>query len=293
MSRFGIAQISLNGTLRAGVRGYQLDRGLEIESDGSDGVVYETAHHLIAAKPMADITSLSLKTMLSALNDSTDLPLESLDGASGLVMYGQKAASNAPGFASGSVHLTRTGLRGLIYMAGLRWSRGSKAEMALRAMFKAASGETDPITAGSGALPTQPTPDLGFALSSLTLAGDTIDTVNSFEIGIDPKFEFEYSTGLPYPTDITGAGANGKLAITGRADLGDCDLGDGEGSCVAVFKRYAIGGGFGSDTVTLTLNAAWSTEEGIGGENGSPMGRNLFIRTRHDGSTKPFTWQLA
>ncbi len=294
MSRFGIQQIKLNNVLYPGMKGYQLDRGVEVNSEGSDGTVYETTHHVVRRKPMATLSTLSLKAMIAALADGTDFPVVALDAANGLILYGAKQASNAVGYNSSSVHETRTALRGLVYMAGLRWSLGSPAEMELKALFTSSDGTTEPITVSSvAALPTAPTPDFGFALSALTINGSAIGAVDSLDISIDPHFDFDYSAGLPEPMAIIGAGSNGKLAITLKAEVGDLDLGAGTGSVSAVFKRYAIGGGFGTDTVTLTFNTPWSIEEQVGGENGRPMRKSLLCRTRHNGTTKPLTWATA
>lgn len=293
MSRFGIQQISINGALYQGWTGYLLDRGVEVESDGSDGTVYETAHHVISRKPMADLKTRALKAALGLLAGSLDLPLVVLNGTTGLVMYGAKAASDGPAFAGGSVHVSRTGLRGVVYMAGVRWARKQKAEMTLKALFRSADGTTASIAEGTAALPAAPTPDQGFALTALTLNGVAVGAVNSVDLSADPKLEHDYSTGLPEPVDINGAGARGKLAVALKADIGDLDLGAGTGAVSLVFTRYAIGGGFTTDTVTFTLNGQWSVEESIGGDNGSPMSRSLLVRTRHDGTNRPLAWAVA
>ncbi len=294
MSRFGIQQIKLNNTLYPGVKGYQYDSGVEVISDGSDGVIYQTAHHVTRRKPMVDLTTLSLKTMIGALAGGTDFPFLALDASNGLVLYGGKQASNAVGYNGSSVHETRTGLRGLIYCAGIRWSPGNPAEMLLKALLVSSDGTTASVASSSvAALPTAPFPNFGFALSALTLNGSTIPAVNSVEIDIDPRFEFDYSAGLPEPIAINGAGSNGKLAVTLKADVGDLDLGAGTGAVSAVFTRYASGGGFGTDTVTVTLNTNWTNEEGIGGDNGRPMTKGLLCRPVHNGTTKPLTWATA
>ncbi|HYE07781.1 MAG TPA: hypothetical protein VEL07_19840 [Planctomycetota bacterium] len=294
MARFGIQQIRLNNTLYPGVKGSQFDRGLEVNSDGSDGTVYETTHHVPRRKPAAEIGTLSLKTLITALNGSTDFPMLALDGTNGLEMFGARQAANAVGYQAGSVHSLRKGARGVLWLGGVRWSLGSPAEAILRAMFISADGTTEAISEiAIAALPTAPTPDFGFTLSALTVAGTSIPTVNAFEISIDPRFDWDHAAGLPEPTSIVGAGANGKLAITAKVDTGDIDLGSGTGATSAVFRRYAIGGGFGTDTVTFTFNSVFSHEEQVGGQNGQPMSRALMIRTRHDGTNRPLTWATA
>lgn len=294
MSRFGIQACVLNGTQQPGTAGYLLDRGAEVNSEGSDGTLNETFHHIIRRRPTVDLQTMSLKAIVSALNDSTDLPLKALNGTTGLVMYGAKQAAGAPGHASGANHVSRTGLRGVLYMAGLRWSVGQKAEATLKGLFYSADGTTASVSeANTATLPTQPFPDFGFGLYSASCAGNTLDGVNSVELSIEPRFEFDYTTGLPEPTGLYAAGVAGRMSIAARLDIGDQAVADGTGSCVLVFKRFAQGGGFGSDTLTLTLNSAWALEEQFGGRDASPMGRPLTVRTRHDGTTKPLTWAVA
>lgn len=294
MSRFAIQQLRLNNTLYPGVSGQQVDRGLDVLSDGSDGTVNETTHHVVRRKPAAEISTLSLKALVTALNGGTDFPVLALDGVNGLEMFGARQASNAVGFTAGSVHVRRQGLRGVVWLGGVRWSLGRPAEAMLRAMFFSPDGTTEAITESAVvALPTAPFPDFGFTLSALNVAGAALTAVNSVELAIDPKFDWDHSAGLPEPTSIIGAGSNGRLAITAKIDAGDIDLGAGSGATSIAFRRYAIGGGLGTDTVTFTLNSAFSSEDQVGGANGSPMSRALMVRTRHDGINKPLTWATA
>lgn len=292
--RFGIQAVSINNVTFPGNTGWSFNPGRETESGSLDGVQYETMQHEVALKPTADITTRSLKAVMVAFNSSTDLPMLTLDGAAGLRLVAGKAASGLPGYASGSVHVQRTALRGLVYVSGVRWSKGGKAELSLKAMIKGnGDGLTPSVTESLVALPAQPTTDFGFTLSSLTLSGSAIPTPDSVEISIEPNFEHEFLAGLPQPSDIVGAGAKKELSITLKAEIGDCDLGSGSGTVVAVFTRYANGGGFSTDTVTFTLNTNWIAEEGLGGQSGSSASRSLLCRTRYNGITKPLTWATA
>lgn len=294
MSRFGIQAIQLNGTIFGGVQGAQYDAGSEVDTAGLDGLQYETMHHETAKKPTVDITTRNLKAIIAALNGSTDLPQLTLDGTNGLLLVGGKSAANAPGYASGSVHVSRRMLRGVIYLAGVRWSLGGKAELSLRALGKGAgTGIDNPITESLIALPSQPTPDFGFTLSALTINGSAIAAVNSVDLAIEPNYDFEYLAGNPTPVDISGAGVRKEMSISLRADIGDADIGAGTGVCSLVFTRYAQGGGYGTDTVTFTLNSRWSQEQSFGGQSNSPASRNLLVRTRWDGTTKPLTWSTT
>jgi Phage tail tube protein len=294
MARFGIQAVQINGTIFGGVSGFQYDVGSEIDTIGLDGLQYETMHHETAKKPTAEITTRNLKNIINVLNGSTDLPQVQLDGSNGLLLVGGKSASAGPGYASGSVHIARRMARGVLYLSGARWSAGSKAEFTLRAMGRGAgTGNDNPVVESLIALPTQPVPDFGFTLSALNLNGTAIASVNSVDLSIEPNYDFEYLAGNPTPVDITGAGVRKELAITLRADIGDADLGAGTGVCSLVFTRYAQGGGYGTDTVTFTLNSRWSQEQSVGGQSNSALSRNLLVRTRWDGTTKPLTWAVA
>jgi hypothetical protein len=293
MSKFSIQGISCNGSMYGGVRGQQLDHGNQIDSEGSDGQVNEAMHSILRAAKTADITTLAARAWTNILTGSLDLPMLALDGVNGLKMYGALAASNAPGFDAGSNHQVRTGLRGLIYASGYRWSFPGYLELSLRAMFTSAVGTTDPITPSTAALPTQLLSTEKLTLESLTAGAQSLTSVRSVDVQIDPKFDFDYSTGLPFPVDITGAGARGHLAVKMEIDTDELALGAGTGACSAVF-RAASGNGatIGTTGLQLTLNGAWSVEESEGGSQGSPKNRRLVVRTTKVGATRPLTWSI-
>lgn len=293
MSKFSIQAVDLNGTQRGGIRGQQTDHGLQVESDGSDGQVNEALHSILRTAKTADLATLAARAWTSILTGSLDLPMLALDGSNGLKMYGALSASSAPGYDSGSNHQVRTGLRGLIYASGYRWSFPGYLEMSLRAMFIGPDGRTDPITPGTSALPTQVLSTEKLTLDTLTAGAASLGSVRSVDVSIDPKFDFDYNTGLPHPVDITGAGAKGHLAVRMEIDTDDLALGEGTGACSAVF-RTASGNGasIGTTGLSLTLNGAWSVEESEGGSQGSAKNRRLVVRTAKVGSTRPFTWSI-
>ncbi len=294
MSKFGIQAIDLNGTQRTGIRGYQVDFGKQVESEGSDGTVYQTMHNIIQAKPAVDLTTFAARAMTSIMTGSSDFPLIALDGTNGLKMYGAKAASNNAGPAGGSVHRVRTALRGLLYASKYSWSFPGYLEMGIRGMFYAANGSTDPITTGQTTLPTQPLPTEKLTLESLTIGGNPLTNVRSVEVSIDPKLDWDFSTGLPYPVDISGAGAKGHLEVRMEVDADELDVGEGTGACSAAFKVVnANAAGIGATGLTLTLNGAWGIEESWGGQQGSPMSRRLVVRTVYQSATRPLTTTIV
>lgn len=296
MTAFGIQGVYVNNTQYVGVRGTQFDRGRQFYSDGSDGTVHETHHAIIQARSQAEFTTVAMKTMIAALGTSgtTEFPLVALDTTNGLVMYGAKAATTAPGYDSSSVHMTKTCLNGVVVMESVKWSLGNPAEMMLRALFMSTSGSTDPITTGtSAALPTQAHNTEAFTLSALTINGVAQDTCESVEITVDHKFTQDFSTGLPYPIFVSGAGPNGRASIRMTADVRNVSATEGTGAVSAVFTNLANGGTLGANTVTFTFNGPWSLEDTITGGNASPMTKRLVVRPSYNGSTKPLTWAVA
>lgn len=294
--RFEIQQLQINGgTLYSGFSGEQMTRGRDVVTDQTDGVVYETAQYIQQVKPTAEMTTLNLGVILALLGTSGTSPFPSLllDGSDGMVMVGGQAA-NGGAYATGTVHQVRTAINGVLWLSSLRWSPNNRAEMALKAMFTSPQdGVTDPIIPSTSALPAQAVPGNGFALFSLTINGTMVVTVNSVELSFDPKFEFEYSTGLPMPVDVFGAGARGALAIRLKADIGDAAVADGTGSVVLVFKQYANGGGFANHSVTFTLHGNFAFEDQFGGSAATPMSKQMTVIPTWDGTTLPVTWTIT
>jgi hypothetical protein len=293
MSRFAIQQIRFNNTLYPGISGWNVSPGLDINSDQLDGTVHETAHHLMETAPTAEMTTRNLG-FLSALDGSTDVWLKALDGTNGLELIGGRANSALPGYVSSSTHLSRKGLRGVLMGTGIRWSKKQKAELMLKAMFISADGTTAALASAANiALPALPTPDFGYKLTSLTLNGSNIVTVESLDITCDMRAQFEYQTDLPEPIDVSMAGVNGAAMWRLAANIGDADLGSGSGTVAAVFTKLANGGGLAANTLTVTFNTNYSTEDAVSGQAGSAIGRQLIVRPRYNGTTKPVTWALA
>ncbi len=293
MSKYSIQAIDLNGTQRGGMVGDQLEQGFDVQSDGSDGQVNEAMHNILRVAQTADLTTLAARAWTNILTGSLDFPMLALDGSNGLKMYGALAASLAPGYDAGSNHQMRTGLRGLIYASGYRWSFPGYLQLSLRAMFISSNGRADAITYGTAALPTQMLSTEKLVLDSLTAGADSLTSVRSVDVTIDPKFEFDYSTMLPYPTDISGAGAKGHLAVRMEIDTDDLANGEGTGACSAIFRNAsANGAGLETTGLQLTLNGGWSIAESEGGNQGSPKNRRLVVRTVKAGATRPFTWSI-
>jgi hypothetical protein len=297
MAQFGIQAYKFNNVFYGGAKGQQYEDGTAFLSDGDTGQVHETLHAIMQRKPMADFTTRAGKTIIAALNDSTDVIAKKFDGANGLKLYGAKGDTQLPGYAGASVHVSRSCLNGVLFLAGIRWSLGDAAEFALRAMMRgvAGTGATNPVVENlADALPTQVVSAEAFVLTSLIGNGNAAKGVRSFGLSIDPKLQHEHDTGLPYPIDVIGAGVNGPAEI--RMEFECTDLGtqfDGTGAVSAVFTSLAQGGTLGANTITITLANPLSVKDSEGGEHTSPFTRKMTVRPRWDGITKPLTVALA
>ena len=294
---FGIQAISVNGSGFAGVRGQSREMARTINSEGSDGTVFETLHTLSKSAQVASYDTVAAKTMLSAMGSSgtAPFPFVKLNGSTGLIMYCGRSASLAPGYDTGSYHLSRTALNGVITMERLAWGGiGQDALLSCKAFYTSTDGTTDPVslstTIAVGSLPT-PANTEAYVLSALTLDGVSIGPVNSCEIDIGHKFEYQYLAGLPYPTNTRGAGPNGRAELRLMADINGIELPDlGTGSVSAVFTARASGGTLGSSTLTFTFNGPWTIQQNEQGSNAGPMSGRFEVRPKWNGTTNPLTW---
>lgn len=288
---FAIARASLNGSDLEGARGYLIDPGEEIDSEGHDGDLYQRGHHILRANRTAELSTYDLHGVLGALTGSSDVPLVELDAANGLQLYGQPHASGDVGY--GSTARLRQALRGVVHATGITWSEGSLAELSLGAQLISADGTTDPVSDTTGTTPSPAATKHGFTLSALTVRGSSVTDVASVELTIDAKIGPDHTRGLPYPTGWRGAGVNGPLDVSLSVETAEMDITPGSGAVSLVFTNYAHGGGLGAVTVTLTLNGAWTFDEQWQGTHGEAMTRRLVVKTRHDGANRPLTWTLS
>lgn len=295
MTAHAIQAVKVNAATQYGFRGYQYDPAENVDIETADGGVYERGHHVTSAAPAVELTTRNLAAVFaSPFNGSSDLPLAVLDGSNGIEMFGAKAVEGAPGFASGTVHRYRKAANGRLWVAGVSWRQGDKAEARVSGLLTSADGTTNPIgDTTTASLPTAGTAIYGYELTALVLAGVSVTDMQSVELGIDGKFAPRYLLGRPYPTAVIGAGPTGPLEVVLDVESAELATASGSGACSLVFTALAHGGGFSASTVTLTLNGAWGRSGHWSGAAESTMSKGMRFRTRHDGSNRPMTWVVA
>jgi hypothetical protein len=109
-----------------------------------------------------------------------------------------------------------------------------------------------------------------------------------------PALRVRLQAGLPEPMAINGAGSNGKLAITLKADVGDLDLGAGTGAVLGGVHPLRLGRrlrhrhGDGDPQHQLVERGGDRRRE-----RPADDARGCCAAPVHNGTTKPLTWATA
>lgn len=299
MTAFNFSLAALNGTTLVGLRSASLDRRESQSPIGTDGTLHQTGNGVIRAAPMAQLTTIAVRSLFGVLGTGDEVPFVALNGSTGLVMYGPKINASGPGYDSGSTHKTCTALNGMMLLDRVSWSPGQVAEASASVYITSTAGGTDPITVSTAAMPTLPVNTEQMVLSTCTINGTAVSRVASLEVSIGHRAENNdegvcYNQGLPYPVLLTQAGVAGQTEISATIDTLDLTTAFANGTVVIAFTAIsALGVGLGSNTATITINGVLAREQTINGENGAPARRQLLIRGTFDGTNKPLTIATA
>lgn len=301
MSIYGLQPVRINhaSNQTKGLTGANFQPRIVEESLGADGTLHRTLNRGRRTAPMVALQLLDLAALVTLLSN-TDAPSVALDGTNGCIFAAAKAATDAVGHASGSVHKTIQIARGAAFLKSLTWSPGNLAVAAVDVYGKSADGTTQPWTeVANAALQTQPVTVQGYHLTALTLNSvDILPYIASLTISIDPQAENSedqcYTGGLPHPTRIATAGANGPVAVSAQVELLDLGATIGAGDLVATFTLIETDQvALGSSTVVATLKHCYPKDQGVQSQQGSPATRSWLLDARFDGTTKPFAWAAA
>lgn len=299
MTAFNFSLAALNGTTLVGIRSANFDRRETQSPIGTDGTLHQTGASVIRAAPMAQLTTIAVRSLFAILGTGDEVPFVALNGTTGLVLYGPKINATGPGYDSGSVHKTLTAANGMVFLDRVSWSPGGVAEASASVYITSTAGGTDPVTASTAALPTLPVNTEQMVLSTLTLNGTAVTRCASVEVSLSHRAENNdesvcFNQGLPYPVLLTQAGVGGQTEVMVTIETLDLTTAFANGTVVIAFTSLsALGVGLGSATATMTINGALTREQTIGGENGQPARRQLMIRGTFDGTNKPVTIATA
>lgn len=302
LTEFGILHAELNGSSLNGAQGQAADHGSQIRSPSSDGSVQETLHYIPRYTPRADMSSLAIKTIMDLLNGSVYAPIKALNGTTGLALYGAKVASDAPAYASGTVHEKLVATHGVLAATGLSWQQDAEAVLSLAAILRSNDGgDSGPWTGSQATLPTIPTNEEAWTVTGLvipTLAASGIDGLQSVELSMNPGIEPRWNGSKPYPSLIRGGGANGpvqhRLSFSSSDQTLQRTLAGGvayAGAVVLTLTKYSQGAGLSATTFAFTLNDCLIVNaDALSGQQGSPQATNFQVIPRFDGTNNALSW---
>jgi len=292
---FAFSLVKLNGSLLTGISSPTYDRRESHSPLGDDGTLHQTGDGVIRAAPMARFTTKAIRALFIALGTTGQVPFVALDGTNGIELIGTKISTTAPGYDATSVHASRKGPKGELYLKSLRYSPGDVAEAECEAFFFSSAGGTDPITVATVALPTLAANTEQLVLSALTIGATPITKLRSFEVSIDHRGENNvqdhcYDSGLPFPVLTTKAGVNGQTEIIVTIETTDLTTSYANGTVTAAFTVVNnLGIGLAATTATMTINGSIVREDAISGAKGQAGGRRISIRGTFDGTNRPCT----
>jgi hypothetical protein len=291
MALHAAPRLILDTTNLSNVSGVRFARREQTVSLAGSGNLHQASHHILRAAPTLGFQTGDLAGLLGKLTNA-EAPMWAIAGA-GLIAHWAKQLTTAPGLVAGS---KVTIAAGQVYLDELSWSWGDLARASCTALAVSSDGITDPAPVATGIVPAQQGTAEAYVLTSLTVGGTAIPEPQAFRLRIDHRADTNvagaFSAGLPYPTKVVTAGANGALAISGEATFADVGLGvtiAGAGAVVAVFTRTVPDGfGLSANTVTVTLNATSLLMSGDL-DGSEPSTRTLRFMASHDGTNRPMT----
>ncbi len=294
---FAFNVVKLNGSVVTGIEAPTYDRREERLIAGNDGALHNTTATVIRAAPKASFVTVAVRALMVLLGTGDEVPYVAMNGTTGLEIIGAKRGTDGVGYAGGSVHSSRQGGAGAVFLSSLSWRPRAPMTASVDAFWTSSAGGTDPITVSAVvALPT-----LGLNQEQVGLFSITINSVDwttkcaGIDVTIDHRAENNvdptcFSAGLPFPVQLTGIGPNGHSNVTCTIDTEDLDTVVGNGAVIITGKVYThLGVGFGSTGITVTINGVMAREETIPGENGNTAKRRIIITGTYDGANKPIT----
>lgn len=294
---FAFNVVKLNGSVLTGIEAPTYDRREERLKAGNDGALHTTTATVIRAAPRAGFATVAVRALLVLLGTGDEVPYVALNGTTGLELIGAQRGTDGVGYAAGTVHPSRLGASGAVFLSGLSWRPRAPMSATVDAFWISAAGGTDPITVSAGvALPTLGLNQEQLGLSSLLIgATDLTNKCAAIDVAIDHRAENNvdptcFNAGLPFPVQLAGIGVNGHSDVTVTIDTEDLTTAITNGAVVITGKVYNhLGVGFGATGITVTINGVLAREEAIPGENGATAKRRLVITGTFDGTNKPIT----
>ncbi len=249
--------------------------------------------------PIITFSTYAVDSLLTVLA-SQDTPQVNLS-STGCEKFSLKNKSDGPGIDT-TGHGKASIAKGQAFLDKLSWSEGGYLSADVTVLGISADGTTHPLVevsnVASGSLPTLTAEEELYELVSATHDATAIDGLASLEINFGHKAVNDkegvggcYTYGLPHPTRIISAPANGPIEITGSFETSDVGLSipSTEVTLAFGFKPYAFGGTFGTQkTLSILLALVTQTSEDL--ETASPGRQKYSFVGTVTNSSYPWDW---
>jgi hypothetical protein len=289
-------QTSGGDTTLAGITKASPDfRYTEPESFASSGSKHVKSSIIRKGAPIISLTTFDVAGLMAILTN-TNTPMAALATA-GARCFGVRNETASPD-QSTTNHFQAAIASGQVFLDKIYWSYDSYVQADATVFGLSSDGSINPMvesTVASASLPILPDLEPLYDAVSLTVGGSAVDGVSSFEMTFDHKTKNDdskcYTMGLPFPTRLTVAGADGPIVVRGSFETTDLSFStDSTAKTVAFgFKPYAFGGTLGTQKTLSCLLALVSHGE-RSMQNGSEVTQRWSFVGTVDLSSMPWSY---
>ena len=271
-----------------------------VENHANSGSTHIRLSVIKKTAPIITFSTYAINSLLGILAPSAcDTPSVNLT-SNGCEKYSLKNKSDGPGIDStghGKVSLAK----GQAYLDKLSWAEGGYCSADVTVLGLSADGTTHPLaetTVATASLPSIAGGEELYSLVSATQGGTAIDGLSSLEVNFGHKAVNDkegvggcYTYGLPHPTRILAAPANGPIEISGSFETSDIGLSIPSSALTLAFgfKPYAFGGTFGTlKTLSILLSLVTQTAEDL--ETAAPGKQKFSFVGTVVNTSYPWSW---
>jgi len=238
--------VKIGSAILGGCTNIESRLGSQIRGEPTSGEIFARIVALYAGKPTAGFTTECLDQALAAAG-AFGVSL----GSSALTLYGSQRALGGR-ITSGNAHLSLTQNLGLLYPRSLTAGHQADATLSYEAMLASSDGATHPMTLATGVALPSVTSVTKWTLSSVELAGQTINQeVNvSIDFGLQVVGEAHSSRVLDEIVSIRSCMPRITVASSLPGNL--LSFLGATGSFAIVLRNRLEGGVFGTNTLTFS-----------------------------------------
>lgn len=286
--------VKANGSVIPGAGNVLYDEREKDDVRADDGAMHHTSAAVIRTAPIAQFSTVAVRSLFTALGTGDEVPFVLLDGTNGIELLGAQVAAT-PGLAGGSVHARRQFVNGILLLDKLSWRSSGLFEAQATAYARSTAGGTDPIVRTATTAPTIPLNTERLGLVSLAIGGSNVGKLLSIDLDVQHQVENNdegqgcYDASLPHPVALKMPGAGGATMVKATIDTLDLTSSFANGNLVlnaGVLNHLGVG--MGATGIIATINGGFVRSRSITGPGGAAA-RRLEVFGIYDGTNKPLT----